>query len=953
MDLFKGLNANQTRAIKCTHGPCLIVAGAGTGKTTVITRKIAYLIAQKIAEPAEILALTFTEKAAQEMEERVDQLVPYGFTDTNISTFHSFGDRLIRDYAIELSLPANFNVLTDTERAIFFRQNLYAFKLKHFRPPNNPTSFIEAMLNHFSRLKDELVEPEEYIGLARKKYQLAKKKKSTQEELVEAERTLELVISYEKYNQLMIQNGNLDFGDQLFLTHKLLKENTRVLKECQEKYKFILVDEFQDTNFAQNEIVKLLAKKHLNITVVGDDDQSIYRFRGAAISNILDFIKTYPRAKQIVLNKNYRSTQEILDAAYKLIQHNNPDRLEVKNKLNKKLLALKNGSEPELIFCNTLSCEADKTISKIAELKKKGLSYNDFAILIRSNSQAEPFIQSLNLAGIPYLFSGKTDLYSHPEIKMLVSFLKCLVYDDDNLSFYQLAASELYSVPDEIMSRLYTQAKRKNRAIREIICVDRSPGHRKLRILISDLENYRKLKSEPVGEVLYRFLTEKKYLNKLSKETTAENELKMSRIARFFDRINEFNHASRERGVLAFLENLELILEFENEVATPEIDPDLDVVNILTVHGAKGLEWKAVFIVNCVSERFPSRNLRDQLPIPEEFIKERLPVGDYHLQEERRLFYVGTTRAKDYLFLTAAEDYGGKRSKKLSRFVLEFFDEPNPQKLTHKLSPYERIERFKKAGGATQNLPKKFTQETLRLSRQQIDDYFTCPKKFYYVNILNIPLLENHALMYGTAIHAALSHYYLRKIAKKKVSFDQLTSDFIAAFNNVGFISREQEEERKRSGIETLTRFYEEDIKNNLVPSAVEERFEFSEGKVKVNGRYDIVLGSKDSVEIVDFKTSRVTEQKEADRRIKESTQMMIYALAYWQKYSRMPKTTLYFIESGLKGENIFQDKDLAKTKEMIREVEMGIRSNNMKAKPNKRSCRDCPFKDICPEAIL
>ena len=322
-------------------------------------------------------------------------------------------------------------------------------------------------------------------------------------------------------------------------------------------------------------------------------------------------------------------------------------------------------------------------------------------------------------------------------------------------------------------------------------------------------------------------------------------------------------------------------------------------------------------------------------------------------EEERRLFYVGATRAKELLFLTAAEDYGGKRLKKMSRFVLEFFDEPNPQKLTHKLSPLQKIERFQKAAQAIQNLPKKFAQEIIHLSRQQIDDYFTCPKKFYYINILNIPLLENHTLMYGTAIHAALSHYFLRKIAQEKPSLDQLISDFTAAFNNVGFISREQEEQRKRSGIETLMRFYKDDLINDLIPSAVEERFEFNEGKVKVSGRYDIVTKSKDSVEIIDFKTSRVMEQKDAERRIKESTQMMIYALAYWQKYAVIPHTTLHFIESDLKGTIVFKQKDLAKSQEMISEVERGIRSNCMKAKPNKFNCRECPFKDICPDAIL
>jgi len=411
---------------------------------------------------------------------------------------------------------------------------------------------------------------------------------------------------------------------------------------------------------------------------------------------------------------------------------------------------------------------------------------------------------------------------------------------------------------------------------------------------------------------------------------------------------------------LSILENLELILQVGDDIATSDIDPDLDAINILTVHAAKGLEWPVVFIANCVADRFPTRKRREQLPISEKLIKERLPVGDWHLEEERRLFYVAATRAKDYLFLTAAEDYGGKRAKKISQFVLELLDEPNPEKLKHKLSAIEKIERFKKLPATNYRLPTKFSERILKLSRQQIDDYYSCPKKFYYAHIVKIPLLENQQLMYGTAIHAALDHYFARKIAglrraqssREKLSLEQLHTDFKNAFKNVGFITRDQEELRFKQGLDTLARFFDEDQKNKAKPTKVEEIFEFAEGEIKIKGRFDLVYGEGESTEIRDFKTSDVREQKDADRRIKESTQMMIYALAWQKKYGTIPKTSLYFIESGLKGEMTFKETDLEKTKVMISEVADGIRKQNMEAKPDIFQCKYCPYRDICPEAL-
>ena len=947
--ILDGLNEAQKKAVEHKNGPLLIIAGAGTGKTTVLTRRIAYLIEQKTAKPSEILALTFTEKAAAEMEQRVDQLVPYGFTDMWISTFHAFGDRLLRDFALDLGLPVNFKVLTATEQAIFMRQNIYAFDLHYFRPIANPLSHIQALLSHFSRLKDELIAPNKYLDLAKS----AKRKAQNTDENIEAEKTLELANAYQRYNDIMIQAGNLDFGDQIFLTHKLLSENKKILKECQEKYKFILVDEFQDTNYAQNEIVKLLASKYQNITVVGDDDQSIYKFRGASISNILDFGKTYSNLTEIVLNENYRSTQEILDSSYNLIQNNNPDRLEVQSKINKKLKSPKHGDLPELLYCDTLSCEADTVANKILELKKANkFKYNDFSILVRANNHAEPFIQSLNVLGIPHIFSGASSLFMQSEIKMLIAFLKCLVYTDDNLALYQLATSELYNIDHDFLSQLYTEAKRGNRNLIEIYEQNQTKfSNPMFDNLTKDIEEYRKKKNEPIGEVLYEYLTEKRYLKTLSNDLTVENEIKIYNISKFFNRIAEFNHSTDERGVLKFLENLELILEVGDEVVSSDIDPDIDAVNILTAHASKGLEWPVVFVINCVSDRFPGRNRREALPIPNDLINERLPEGDFHTQEERRLFYVATTRAKEYLFLTAAEDYGGKRAKKISPFVLELLDQPRLDRIKNKLSAVEKIERFKKLEIDIHKIENKFTGDTIRLSRQQIDDYYTCPKKFYYAHIVKIPLLENHYLMYGTAIHAALDRYFRRKIAKEELTLSSLISDFETAFKNIGFISRDQEELRKQSGISTLTKFFDFDQKAGRTPKEVESEFEFNENNVKINGRFDLIYDDQEFPEIYDFKTSDVREQKDADRRIKESTQMMIYALAWFEKYKTIPKTSLYFIESGLTGEITFSIKTLEKTKEMIFEAAKGIKSGDFNAKPDLYICKNCPYKDICGKA--
>jgi len=417
------LTTRQKEAVEHGEGPLLIVAGAGTGKTLVITHRIANLIQMKLARPEEIIALTFTEKAAAEMEERVDVLLPYGYANVTISTFHAFGDSILREFGLELGLNPDFQVLSQPEQVIFFRDHLFDFPLKHYRPLGTPTNFVQAMLTVISRAKDEDVSPEDYMHYV----QTLKKsegKSGDPLQIDEIEKQEEIAGTYTRFQEILAEEGKSDFGDQVSLTLRLLRERPAVLQTLRKRIKYILVDEFQDTNYAQFQLVQLLGGDRANITVVGDDDQSIYKFRGAAISNILSYRDVYPTAKQIVLNENFRSTQIILDTAYRLIQQNNPDRLEVRNQIDKRLIAGSEGKHVvEHLHCDTLITEADRVAQTIQDLvENKDCYYSDIAILVRTNNTADSFLRALNMKQIPWRFSGNRGLYSQLEVQLLISF---------------------------------------------------------------------------------------------------------------------------------------------------------------------------------------------------------------------------------------------------------------------------------------------------------------------------------------------------------------------------------------------------------------------------------------------------------------------------------------------------------------------------------------------------
>ena len=952
--ILEGLNAPQAAAVTHETGPLLIIAGAGTGKTTVITRRIAYLIATRAARPSEILALTFTDKAAAEMEERVDTLVPYGYADVQIATFHAFGDRLIKENALELGLTPDFRVLTRAEQIIFLRDHLFEFPLKHYRPLGDPTRHLHAILTQFSRLKDEDVGPDEYLAHAEGLLAAA----ADEESRLAAEQHLELARTYAQYQTLMARLGQVDFGDQIVEALRLFRARPHILRRYQGRYRYILVDEFQDTNYAQFELVKLLAARHRNVAVVGDDDQAIFRFRGASMSNILDFDRTYPDARQVVLQENRRSPQAVLDAAYRLIQHNNPDRLEVAQKIDKRLIStVGDGEAPRHLPFDTVSTESDQVAELIREEHERGRPYRDFAVLVRANNDADHYLRALNMRGIPWTFSGNAGLYGRPEVRLLIAFLRSVVYTDDSISLHYLASSDVYQVPIVDLTNCATYANRRNRHLFDVLhdvpadLAVSDEGRLAIARLVTDLTRYMELGREhPTGEVLYQFLVDSGLMTRYAK-APAELEQEVQNVSKFFTRVKDAARVLKYDNVREFVSHLDALMDAGDDPAVAEADTETPAVHVVTVHKSKGLEWPIVFMVDCVQNKFPSTRRSDPLEIPPELIKDLLPTGDFHEQEERRLFYVGMTRAKERLYLTSAEDMGGKRKWKVSQFVLEALDLPKDAARPFRAQAIEELRRQapapELAGLGLAPIP---DEEPLAVSHRQVDDYQTCPLKYQFIHILRIPLRQHHSVVYGNALHKAVEFYLRRRAAGNYTSLEDFLLAFDNAWRNEGFLTREHEEQRKRGGIAALTRFYHEEEASGQKPTDVEREFGFTLGLDRVRGRFDRVDETPDGLVIVDYKSSDVTDQKKADQRAKESLQLKIYALAQHEMTGRLPaRVELRFLESGLVGRHTPTDADLVKAREAIAEAARGIRRRGFEATPEYQACRYCPYNQICP----
>lgn len=972
--LLDNLNAEQQAAVTHGEGPLMIIAGAGTGKTTVITKRIAWLIEQGKAQPENILALTFTDKAANEMEERVDVLLPMGYVDLSISTFHAFCEKVLREHGVDIGIPQDFTVASEVDGWLFMRRHLADFALDYYKPRGTPTKFFKLLLSHFSRAKDEGITPEHYHNHVEAQIALITSGSQEafdalpEEERLEWTKYREVARAYKTYQNILLAEDALDFGDLLAYTVELFQTRPNILAEYRKRFTYIVVDEFQDTNSVQYELVKLLAAPRNNLTIVGDDDQAIYKFRGAALANILTFRSDFPDTTKIVLVHNYRSGRVILDAAYSSITKNNPHRLEVSEGLSKQLISnIEHAGNVHHIHAATLEDEVATVIETITKLHdESGANWKDFAILARGNDHVDPFLEALERAGIPYRFMALSGLYTMPIILDAISYLRVIAAPHDSPSLYRILSHPRLGLSQEDLTALMFYARRKGMSLFDLLTyADAARISMTGRNTIIDLQQKlaelrNKAKRLPITELFVVMMKETGLLGDCQHASEMEQQELYRFLERFFNRLKRFVAMNDDATLPRFIE------EFDAERAAGESgavaqDPEEgpDVVSIMTVHGSKGLEFRYVFVINLVEQRFPSVSRSQAIDFPAGLMKEDVDGND-HVAEERRLLYVAMTRAKEGLYLMSAEDYGGSRKRKISRFLDELgftnaVTVTRPENIAERLA----LEVGKKpTGDANIHIPDK-------ISFSQIAAFSTCPLQYKYAHIIGVPSYGKHQMSFGKSMHNALQAFMERIVASNaahQATLFNASNDAVAlptlkdlldmydrSWIDEWYPDDATRDEYRNRGMEIMKEFYRIAKENPPLPKFIEKGFTLKVDGILVKGRIDRVDDVNGGVEIVDYKTGQPKEKLDWDDR----RQLILYAIAAEESFVPplvVKKLTYYYLESNTAVSFEPKDAEKEKLKLQIRESMAKIRESTFAATPGPH-CQYCDFKDICPYA--
>lgn len=632
-EIINGLNDKQKEAVLATEGPCLVIAGAGSGKTKVLTHKISYLMSTGV-KPWNILAITFTNKAANEMKERVEKLVGDAAKDIWMGTFHSICVKILRRYIDRIGFRSDFVIFDTSDQKTLIKECIKAAQA------DDKIFTDRSVLSEISNGKNEMLEPSEY-GI---KYDGDFRR----------EKIAEL---YALYQKKLKENNAIDFDDIINFTIKILTENPDVLDYYTEKFRYVLVDEYQDTNKSQFTLVSLIASKYGNVTAVGDNDQGIYSFRGADISNILNFEKDFPGTKIIKLEQNYRCTGNILKAANAVIEHN-------ESKFDKKLWTQNDEGNLPCIYCGEDEYdEASYVVEQIAHLKREEYYKNsDFSILYRMNAQSRAIEDILRREDIPYKIIGGLKFYERKEIKDIIAYLRLIQNSSDNLSLKRIINEPKRGIGKTSLEKIQEISESSGTSMYEIIKnaadYDLNRVYINSREFIEQIESLKNKKNEfKISDLIKETLKTTGYTKALEQEGSVEAETRIENLEEFLTVAIEFEEESAENTLPEFLEGITLSSDIDG------MEESDDKVTLMTLHSAKGLEFPVVFLVGMEEGIFPGYK----------------SIGEPKaLEEERRLFYVGITRAKQYLYLTCAKHrtiFGSTSYNSISRFVEEIPDE--------------------------------------------------------------------------------------------------------------------------------------------------------------------------------------------------------------------------------------------------------------------------------------
>jgi DNA helicase-2/ATP-dependent DNA helicase PcrA len=901
------LNAAQKIAVAIIKGPVLVVAGAGTGKTRVITERIAELI-DKGVEPRSILALTFTEKAAGEMLDRVNADKTGVTLDTTIATFNRFGNDLLRAYGTEYGLGRQ-QLLGETGQLVFLHEHLDDLELDYFAPISNPDGQLELLASYVSLLKQQLVTPNAYNAY------LSKLPKNDEAERLEHQKHEELARFFAIYLRLCRRWQMIDYDDQIYLAIEMLEARPNILKALLERYQYILVDEFQDTNPMQSKLVDLLAGTSQNIMVVGDDDQSIYGWRGATLANILDFSARYPKTEEVTLIENYRSTQAILDSAYRLIQNNNPNRLEVINKIDKHLHGQTIGVSPLLQHFTTYDAELAWVVEDINRRLAAGQAPGTIAVLARRNQGVQKIHETLDVYDVAHVVAGlNNDMYAQASVRQLLAALRCVADPGDNEALFHTLSGPLFSLNMTQLSELAGQARRAHESLIETIQAEAAADFSEA---LQHIENWRTAaREQSVGMLAYEVMSDSGWKQKLYDEDEHDSTIyaQVQALAKLFKTFKEFESVSGVASVQQYIVDLPVLQAAGNQFEDATLDIAPDQVNVLSVHRAKGLEWQTVYIIDCTEGSFPLSNFGGGLKLPTE-LQRNPSEADEHIAEERRLMYVAITRAREEVILSYADRHGSGALRKPSRFLGELLGHDPTGDATSE-SSQTSLELFAPSLSTPTSvgLPGNMSGDgRLHLSVSQIETWLRCPQDFYYKYVLNMPLPPAPQLAYGSLIHSVIEKVHRGRQAGMVPDLEQLTEEVMQNLPQTGYPSKRSRERAHAQARQTVKAVYERFMRDEL-PIETEWPFslELASLPLTIRGKIDAVYHIEQGVEIRDFKTgTSVRTPEQAKSRVSASQQLTLYAFAWQELRGVMPaKLSLDFVETG----NIGSVKKLPKS---------------------------------------
>lgn len=969
------LNPEQLRAVEHAEGPLLVVAGAGTGKTRVITERIRLLLENDPELPGEsILGLTFTDKAADEMKWRIKKHVGERADAVNLGTFHAFCN------AILLEGNPETRALDDTDHWILLRKNIRQLELNLFRRLAEPGEFLKAFVAFFSRCQDELVTPEDYeryVAGLRTDYEARRAAmdpdaQKIQEEIVAREE--ELARAYRVSEQLLRERKMVTFGAMQMQAVQLLRSDTAMLERLRERYRYILVDEFQDTNIAQLELLELLMNDKRNLFVVGDHNQAIYRFRGASFASLKQFLTrfcgvslTTPETDwpRVHLTQNYRSTKRILRVAGTVAAESDNSRfipftpLVTQNPEGDKIRIVEFGRPEE---------EAEWVASEIDRLHGAGVEWRDFAALYRKHTHRKNLVESLNRRQIPFVIK-RLSILGSTLIRDVMAYLRLIGMPSDDVACARIIAVPYWKIEPRDLVRLAERAaKSKGRSLWEEFetwCKDPAgpPKESQARELQIFMDKMRERSKKLTAHELLLDLVSELGVAPLAADMDSYN------LARLKEFVEEWQKKGEGRSLHDFLSYLNFFDEAEGDIYLQK-EPVHDAVQLMTVHSAKGLEFPHVFILHLCKGDFPSGVRRPVFEFPPRLLKEEQPEGDYQKLEERRLFYVALTRGRRMLTLSTIINQRKKRS--------EFFDEllgdakiqkQDIQQLVPRVTVPDR-EQIVGSVSADASRPMLFSSapekvkaysrvavwanayhpprpEPLQLSPSAIENYQRCPMKFLFSTVWELRGGPAAQMTFGNVMHNTIKECVTEIKKRKKIDLGEVSGIYDRLWSRAGFLDDYQEEEYKKDGLIQLSTFHKT---YSAAPADVlmqEKRFELPmEKEVTVLGRIDQVNRIRgDEVEVVDYKTGRPKSQKDAD----SSLQLSLYALATREVLELKPeRLTFYNLTTNEAVTSERDEKTLAKARETVATTADLIRAGEFPARPGF-VCGFCDFQPLCP----